>query len=129
VSDRISAFWDIMPTLADLAGVDLKKNNIPTEGISLVPVIKNEKDSRQHDYLYWEFHENKVPDQALRIGKWKGVRHGGPGSAIELYDLSKDRAETTDLSSAHPEVVKQMEEVLKTAREPHNLWPLNKTTK
>lgn len=129
VSDHISAFWDIMPTVADLAGVDLKKNKVPTEGISLVPVFKNEKNIKKHDYLYWEFHENKAPDQALRMGKWKAVRHGGPGFTIELYDLSSDPAEKADVSVSHPEVVKRMEEIFKTAREPHDLWPLNKTTK
>jgi arylsulfatase A len=128
VSDHISGFCDIMPTLAELAGVDLKKNKIPTEGISLVPVFKNIGNVQKHAYLYWEFHENKIPDQALRIGHWKGVRHG-LDSAIELYDLSKDRAESNNIASQHPDIIKRMEEVLKTAREPHEIWSLNKTGK
>lgn len=128
VSGHISAFYDIMPTIADLAGVDLKKNEIPTEGLSLLPTFRNQKSQKQHQYLYWEFHENKIPDQALRIGHWKGVRHG-LDSAIELYDLSKDRAESNNIASQHPDIIKRMEEVLKTAREPHEIWSLNKTGK
>ncbi|MGV3508456.1 MAG: arylsulfatase [Sphingobacteriaceae bacterium] len=125
VSNHISGFWDIMPTLANYAGVDLTSKDIPSEGISLYASLSGDQSKQKtHKYLYWEFHENKVPDQAIRMGKWKGVRHG-PTNSIELYDLDKDRSETTNLATQFPEVVKKMEGILKNARTPNPYWKID----
>src|SRR5699024_4703119 len=51
-SDHISAFQDIMPTVAELAGRQTPPN---TDGISLVPTLTGQGTQQQHDYLYWEF--------------------------------------------------------------------------
>lgn len=124
VSGHVSAFWDIMPTLAEISGVNLAEKKIKSEGISLLPLLTGQPEKqKEHPYLYWEFHENKVSDQAVRMGKWKAVRHG-PFSRMELYDLSADEAETNNIAEKHPDIIKKMTAVILKAREPHPLWPL-----
>jgi hypothetical protein len=76
----------------------------------------------EHPPLYFEFHERGF-NQAARIGDWKAVRHG-LGKPIELYDLKADLGERHDLAAQHPEVIKQFEEYLKTARVESKTWPV-----
>nr|MCU0409263.1 arylsulfatase [Bacteroidales bacterium] len=52
-SDHISAFWDIMPTLAEITGAEIP---VAIDGISFLPALKGRKQDK-HEYLYWEFHE------------------------------------------------------------------------
>jgi arylsulfatase A-like enzyme len=69
-SDHISAFWDFMPTIADITGTELTRE---IDGISYLPTLLNKKDEqKQHDFLYWEFHELKGR-QAVRKDDWKLV--------------------------------------------------------
>jgi arylsulfatase A-like enzyme len=114
VTDHVSAFWDVMPTLAELTGAKIPEN---VDGISFLPTLLGKKGQNQHDYLYWEFHE-QGGKMAVRTGNWKGVKlnvnkdlHG----KIELYDLSKDPGETNDVASEHPDIVNRMNEIMKQA--------------
>ena len=121
VSDHISAFWDIMPTLAEIAGL---RPPAGLDGISFLPALLG-KHQRQHDYLYWEFHEagGKI---AIRMDNWKALRlnidsaNQGP---LELYDLSEDRDESENLAASHPEIVNKMEELMKQAHTPSPVFP------
>lgn len=123
VSNHPSGFQDIMTTLADVSGKKLEKAQI-TEGVSFYPtLIGKTKKQKKHDYLYWEFHENKTSDQAILWSNWKGIRHD-PNSKLELYDLSKDPSETTDIADKNPEIVKIIENLFKKARTPHAIWDL-----
>lgn len=121
-SDHVSAFWDFFPTFADLTGAPAP---LATDGISIMPTLLGEGTQHQHDYLYWEFHELNGR-QAVRKGNWKGVRYdvNDPGSQerLELYDLTTDIGETTDVSAAHPEVVTELKEIMHTARTPSEVF-------
>lgn len=111
-SNHPSTFYDVMPTLAELAGIDPPKQ---TDGISFLPELLN-KEQKEHDHLYWEIQEGasvKGFKQAARMGKWKAVRIAN-SYKTELYDLEKDVYEKTDLSLEYPEVVEQMNTILKT---------------
>ncbi len=121
-SSQPSAFWDMMPTFAEIAGTKVPA----TDGISLLPVLLGESQPA-HDYLYWEFHENKTTDQAIRQGSWKAVRHD-PKGEIELYDLSKDIGEQNNVAGQQPDVVQKMEVLFATARTEHPLWPLKSSS-
>ncbi len=118
VSDFPWAFWDILPTAAELAGVPAPAG---LDGQSIVPVLLG-KQQKPHEYFYWEFHERGF-DQAARTGNWKGVRKGLK-SPIELYDLSKDIAERNDLAAQHPEVVRKIEEIFAAAHRDSPDWPI-----
>jgi arylsulfatase A len=121
VSDHVSAFWDVMPTLAEITGSSAPEG---IDGISFLSELLGKK-QKKHEYLYWEFHE-QGGKTALRMGDWKAIRLNVdkiPQGAIELYDLSKDEGETTDLSAANPEIVKKMEELMKQAHTPSEVFP------
>ena len=121
-SDLISAFWDVMPTVAELVGVG-KPSNI--QGISFLPTLLNKPGQKQHDYLYWEFHENGGR-QAIRRGDWKYVSYNVADPAMqthELYDLSKDLGETQNLAEEYPEVLDKMKHILFRARVPSGEFP------
>jgi len=80
-NNHIIAFWDIMPTLSELTKTKLP---VQTDGISILPTIFSKKGQKQHDYLYWEFHEDGGR-QAIRQGGWKAIRQhiasGNPPSS------------------------------------------------
>lgn len=117
-TDHISAFWDIFPTLADITNQPIPAD---VDGISFLPTLLSEEGQEQHESLYWEFHELKGR-QAIRKGKWKGVRYDvsiDPDSTIELYDLSEDPGETQNLADQFPEVATELSELLDNARTVH----------
>ncbi len=121
VSDHISAHWDLLPTLCDLAGVAVPKH---IDGLSMVPAMTQRGTQAEHDYLYWEFYESGGK-RALRIGKWKAVRNGlrdNPDAAIELYDITEDLAEQNDVAKANPEVVLRARRYFEEAHTPDPRW-------
>lgn len=114
-SDHISAFYDLMPTICDLAGV------IPPDTIDGIS-FKNEllgSPQKEHNFLYWEFPSYKG-QQAVRKEQWKGIRTNmfEGNMSIELYDLMNDPQEQNNLSAQHPEIVKQIENIMKDEHEP-----------
>lgn len=112
-TDHISAFWDVMPTLAELTGVTLPEAG---DGISFLPTLFSKEGQQQHDYLYWEFHELNGRE-ALRSGNWKLIRQPVVGETIlELYDLSNDIHEDNNLAQQNPEKVKELEVLMDGAR-------------
>jgi arylsulfatase A-like enzyme len=124
LSNHISAFWDFLPTCAELIGVKAPKD---IDGISMVPTLLG-RPARQkkHEFLYWEFHE-QGKKQAVRAGDWKGVRlnvANDPDGPIELYNLKDDIGEEHNVAGRHPQIVARIEEYMKSARTPSEHWPL-----
>jgi arylsulfatase A-like enzyme len=119
VSDLPAAFWDFLPTAAELAGA---KAPAHIDGISLLPTLRGQPQTNQHAFLYWEFHERGF-QQAVRMGDWKAVRLK-VGQPLELYNLQTDLGETTDVAGQNPGVVAKIEAYLKTARTESELWPI-----
>lgn len=118
VSDQVWAFWDFLPTAAELAGAATPPG---IDGLSMLPALLGKK-QKNHDYLYWEFHEQGFK-QAVRAGDWKGVRLA-PGQPIELYNLKSDASETNNLAAGRSSVVKRMERWLHDARTDSVKWPI-----
>ncbi|MBP9601431.1 MAG: arylsulfatase [Lutibacter sp.] len=127
-TDLVSAFWDVFPTFSEIAGIAVPTN---LDGISFLPTLLNKPEAqKQHEYLYWEFHE-KGGRQAVRKGKWKAVKYNvlkQPNAPIELYDLSQDVGEKNNIASKHPEIVKDMERILKEARTPSDVFTFSQNT-
>jgi arylsulfatase A-like enzyme len=131
-SDVPWAFWDFLPTAAEIAGTRAPGG---LDGVSMLPTILGSKAAGQkqppHQFMYWEHQTfNRQTSalradamiQAVRMGDWKAVRLK-PGAPLELYNLDKDVAETTNVAAAHPEIVAKIESYLETARtepRPHN---------
>ena len=118
-SDQILAFWDFLPTVAEIAHV---KPPEKIDGISILPTLLGKTQTNQHDFLYWEFHERGF-QQAVRMGSWKAVRPQF-GEPLELYDLKTDVGETKNVSEKNPDVVAKIEDYLKTARTDSSRWPI-----
>jgi arylsulfatase A-like enzyme len=111
VTDHPAIFYDIMPTLAEVAGIEIPEQ---TDGISFLPEVLGAEQER-HEHLYWELQlADGSPEnfrRAVRRGDWKAVRYNR-NSKTELYNLKKDRNETTDVAAHHPEVVERMNRIL-----------------
>ena len=118
VNDHQLAFYDLLPTFCDVAGIDnyaeryanprlVKEGKEYFDGLSFAPTLLCEGKQEQHEFLYWEFHETNM--MALRMGDWKLVVQNGNCS---LYDLATDLHEDHDLAAKYPEVVNKMKEVL-----------------
>ncbi len=125
VSDHISAFWDFLPTVCEVAGVKAPEN---IDGISYLPELLGEEQP-SHEYLYWEF-PAQGGKQAVRKGKWKAVRTNlmeNTEAPIELYDLSQDIAEANNIADQHPEIVEEMKTIMKNARTVDPDWQLMKS--
>ena len=117
-SDHVWAHWDMLPTLADVAGA---KPPAGLDGASMARALRGQSQPTQ-PFLYWEFHERGF-QQAVRMGQWKAVRLKN-GAPLELYDLQADRNEEREVAAAHPEVVAKIEAYLKTARTESDRWPV-----
>jgi arylsulfatase A len=112
-SDHISAFWDVMPTFAEVAGVNPPDN---IDGISFLPELLGEKQEK-HNYLYWEFHE-QGGKKAVRKGKWKAVKlqcFHSHRTHLELYNLEVDEKESNNIEENHPEIVAEMLRIMEEA--------------
>jgi arylsulfatase A-like enzyme len=123
-TDHISAFWDVMPTLCEITNTKTPED---IDGISFLPAMLGKK-QKKHEYLFWEFHE-RGGRQAVRMGKWKGVRlkvAKNPNAPIELYNLDKDIAEENNIAEKHPKIVAKINETMKSARVHTDQWPLYK---
>lgn len=123
MTDLISAHWDTLPTFCELAGVETPDGR---DGVSLVPTLLGTGRQLQHDFLYWEFTE-RGSSQAVRMGKWKGVRtqlKKNPQAPLELYDLAADPAETTNLAASHPDVVHMLQDAMNSAHVESATFPL-----
>lgn len=115
-SDHQFAFYDLMATFCDIAGVENYEERYRNkevandwfDGISIYPTLTGEGVQQEHDALYWEFHETNM--LGVRKGNWKLVVKNG---VCSLYDLATDLHEDSDLSSKYPEVVKELKEVIK----------------
>ena len=116
VSDHPWAHWDMLPTLAELAGA---KAPAGIDGTSMAQTLKGGRQA-PHEFMYWEFHERGF-QQAVRMGKWKAVRLK-KDAPLELYDLPGDPHEERNIADKHPDVVAKIEKYLTTARTESARW-------
>ena len=129
VSDLPFAFYDLMPTFCDIAGVkNFRKRytnrSLPGDcfdGLSIAPTLLGDNTKQQrHEHLYWEFHET---DQiAVRRGDWKLIVVKG---IPRLYNLATDLHEDKDIAAEHPEIVRELFDII---RKEHTDNPMFKVT-
>ena len=118
-SDHMSAFWDFLPTMAEIIGAEIPEN---IDGISFLPELTSCGEQKKHDYLYWEFHENNGR-QAIRQGDWKAVKYDVHNDGkIELYNIKDDVAEEVDVAEKYPDKVAEMDSLMKVSRVDSDLF-------
>ena len=108
---------DLMPTFMDAAGIDPGKTTGPLDGTSLTKLLRGE--NQRARTMFWHFphytNQGSKPAGAVREGDWKILENYETGRA-QLFDLSKDAGETTDLAAQEPERVAAMQGKLKAWR-------------
>jgi len=131
-SDFTGAFWDLFPTFQQIAGIAAGSKAsattapVPIDGISILPTLLGKGGQQQHEYLYWEFHENDGR-QAVRWRQWKGVRlnvNKVKDAPVGLYDLDKDLSEKNNVAAEHPDIVKKIAAFMQHAHRADKNWPL-----
>lgn len=122
-SDFVSGFEDWMPTLLDVAESE-NPGHVTGDGVSLMQVLTSGVQP-DRPFLYREF-PGYGGQQSIRQGRWKAIRQKMNQGKIdtELYDLSVDPSEATDLAAKNPEVVQQLEQAMDKARFSSELYPL-----
>ncbi|MEA3401976.1 MAG: arylsulfatase [Armatimonadota bacterium] len=115
-SDHPWAFWDLMPTAAELAGVSPPAD---IDGVSIAPTLVGEPErQRAPEYLYWELRD----EQAVRLEDWYAYRPH-PERPIELYHALEDPEEERDLAADMPGVVDEVEAIMREAHTPTLYFP------
>jgi arylsulfatase A-like enzyme len=117
-TNQVGYLGDFMATAAELSGAELPAER---DSLSLVPTLFAKDGQKNHEFLYWEFHENNFAQAALYRGRWKGIRRGGKFS---LYDQESDVAETNNVAPAQPEIASRIQSYLDTARSESPDWPV-----
>ena len=126
VSDFAWAFWDFLPTAAELAGAAAP----PTDGLSLAPLLRGDRARQsEHEFLYWEFLGRHGLEQAVRLGRFRAFRPKTE-APTKVYDLADDPAEKRDLAASHPGLVARAEELFVREHTPSLYFPtLGETVK
>jgi len=122
-TNHLSAFQDVLPTMAELVEQPLPKQ---ADGISFLPLLKGmTHQQKKHEFLYWEFckgNEQSLFSQAIRMKDWKGYREKSKNqeamTPLELYNLKEDPFEQTNLALQEPQIVTQLLSLIKKARQP-----------
>ncbi len=126
--ERVTGFEDWLPTLLELIG---GKEQTPggVDGISFAPTLRGETLAAR-PFLYRES-PGYGGQQCVRVGDWKLVRqnlNAAPNAAkqptTELYNLSNDSGETTDVAAKNPEVVEELSAIAREQRVTAKLWPI-----
>jgi len=130
VSDRVTGFEDWLPTLLELIG-ERRSSPRDIDGISFAPTLLGKR-QKERSFLYRES-PGYTGQQSIRVGDWKAIRanlNPAPRAAnqiageIELYDLSKDPGETTNVAASNPKVVARLETLMREQHVPSELWPM-----
>ncbi len=121
VSYHVSTFWDFMPTICDLLGMETPSES---DGISYLPTLTGKGRQRQHDYLYYEFHE-QGGKQAVIEDRWALIHlnvNKPDKERYELYDLTADPNEIAEVSALYPARVERMKRIMREARSSNENW-------
>lgn len=124
VNNHQVAFYDMMPTFCELAGIkeyvkkytneELEQGTDYFDGISIVSTLTGKEGQLTHEFLYWEF--NETDQIAVRMGDWKMIVIKGIPS---LYNLGTDLREERDVSDEHPDIVNRMKQIIKEQHTPN----------
>jgi arylsulfatase A len=108
-SPHLGAFYDIMPTFAQAAGLPIPDQ---TDGLSFLPELLGQPQP-EHDHLYFELLTVRGPEfrQGIRQGDLKAVRYGA-AAELQLFNLKADPGETRNLADTEPEKIGHLESLM-----------------
>jgi arylsulfatase A-like enzyme len=99
---------DIYPTIVELLKITLPNQNLPLDGISLLPLIDEQMKERPKPIGFWHPGEGGLADGPAAWTDNRYKLHKLPGNKYELYDISADLSEKSDIAAAHPQIVTRM---------------------
>jgi len=110
--ESVFSAMDLVPSLLAISGIE---TNTPFDGENLEATLLGKATDSRSEPLFFRRppdrenfrHYRGLPDLAVRDGKWK-LFCDYDGSNPELYDLSKDPAETTSVAAKRSGVVKRL---------------------
>lgn len=94
---------DIFVTALTAAGAALPAT--PVDGVNLLPHLTGERATPPHERLFWRTGGGAL--HAVRAGSWKWLK--AAGQPAELYDLSQDIGEASNLSAQQPQKGAELE--------------------
>ncbi len=104
---------DFYPTILEIVGLE-KKNKQQFDGVSLLPLLKGEKNLNR-DAIYWHYphygNQGGTPGSSIRMNNYKLIEFYEDGR-LELYDLRKDISEEKNLIRVYPEIADKMHKKL-----------------
>ena len=121
VSYQISTFWDFMLTMCELIGAKAPAN---IDGISYLPVLTGKGKQKEHDHLYFEFHEKGGKQAVIKDG-WKLLHlqvNNPEKETYELYNLVADPGEIANVLNQYPEKVRKLKKIMQQARTTNAVW-------
>ena len=104
---------DIFPTLLDLVNIH---DNVRRDGRNLADVFSGKKIQENNIFLHTiPYDEKSIHDKiGIRTSHYKYFRQARSKSEkINLYDLHKDPSENNNIANENPEIILEMEEVLR----------------
>lgn len=121
-NDLICAFWDWLPTFAELVG---SKQKTHSDGISILPAITGKGQQQKHTHLYFEFQE-LGGRQAVRQNNWKLIRQNirKEGGTYELYNIASDPSENHNIINEYPEKAAELKALMEQSHQEDPEWPL-----
>jgi len=96
---QITSVMDLLPTLADLAGIDFTPEK-KLDGISLKPLLLEENPAWDQRYLLSHWGKNT----SVRSQKYRLDAKG------QLFDMEKDPGQTSDIAAQYPRIAKAHEQ-------------------
>jgi len=102
-TDQIIGIEDFFPTLLNFSGLQAAPDLV-LDGRDVSATLLSGAESPRDSY-FWLWHDR----DALRTDRWKFIRHR---TSRELYDLTRDPAESENLVTQHPEIARELEEQL-----------------
>ena len=97
--DGLCGALDMLPTLMAMTGSEMPETR-PLDGKNIWPALRDNQPSPVESY-YWVWRD----EDAIRTRQWKLHRFF---DRFELYDITRDETESTNLADAHPDVVKSL---------------------
>lgn len=122
VSYHVSAFWDFLPTVCDLLALPTPHN---TDGVSYLSSLTGSGDQAEHEYLYFEFHEQGGRQAVIKDG-WKLIRlnvNDPAKTKYELYNIYFDPSEVASVAAQYPGKVEELRQIMDNANTQSDIWP------
>jgi len=102
---------DIYPTIVDILNLSVPNQVEPLDGISLVPLLDGRMEERPSPIGFWA----RGFGLAWNDNRYKLIQNGR--DKWDLYDMTVDISEKTDLAAEHPEIVNRMKAELENWRQ------------